>query len=639
MSQGNPFDLQCDPATGLVRSLKLYGAELLAPEQAAGAELMLNGLPFPMRVSPRPGQPAQPLQSEVRLRGERFVNHFTGAGLTMSRIIGTRPKLPFNAVGVAYYLSREQAELSYYCPGPGGPVMEAPMYVDTLTLLNWNWKFWGEDTRMIYPHSYSAGPCGENEHIGYEHSTPEEGKRFLGHVFRRQYPGGLVLHGAAFYNARTGQWIAITCRRPNLSYIVNIRDAGRGVCFDFTFHALLPLGTILRLPEITFYYGETREEMMRWMAEYATFYYREPPAWTHKTLWGPGIAWNNEATWTQQADLWERELDKGQYNGIWINLVTERPMVCGTSPTGYRPDPRHGTLDEFRAMCRRIADRGVPLVTWFSHSGFLPGGPEIDDDWFQCGADGRWLGAWGSGDAASMLYVNPGHPGYRAYTKKWIEFYIKECGVKGIFLDCLGFPFPPDFKPRAFQRFPGETPVLAISFMEEMYAFIKSCDPEAVMIGEGTSLDGPVEIFSIVTNPRRGLDGFGPRDYLLNLGRHGRKRMSIYSEVTYLPAAGHCVADLRPAWAEHNRYLMRLLKEKGGPGRFTWVPVDLSAVDDLLIVPTYQGSPDDYRREEIRLPAPWDGVKALREEIRGDRIARAADGAFRQVTPGFYRMT
>ena len=65
----------------------------------------------------------------------------------------------------------------------------------------------------------------------------------------------------------------------------------------------------------------------------------------------------------------------------------------------------------------------------------------------------------------------------------------------------------------------------------------------------------------------------------------------------------------------------------------------LSAVDDLLIVPTYQGSPDDYRREEIRLPAPWDGVKALREEIRGDRIARAADGAFRQVTPGFYRMT
>ena len=632
------MELVCDPATGLVRSLKLYGHELLDAARPAPAEMMLNGLPFPMRVAPRAGQPERPLDVDVRLRGERFVNHYTGAGLTMTRVIGTRPKLPFNAVGVAYYLAREQAELSYHCPGPGGPVLESPLHVETLTLLNWNWRFWGDDTRMIFPNSYSSGPCEENGHVGYEHDTPETCKRYMEHIFRRQYPGGLVLHGAVFYNIRTGHWLAITCRRPNLGYILNIHDAGRGVCYDFTFHAALPLGTLVRMPEVTLYYGETRDEMMRWMADYVTFYAPEPPDWTYKTLWTPGIAWNNEPTWTQQADHWEHELDKGQHNGIWINLVTDRPMVSGTSPTSYAPDPRHGSLDEFRRMCRRIADRGVPLIVWMSHSGFLPGGPDIDDDWFICGADGRWLGAWGPGDAASMTFVNPGHPGYRAYTKKWIEFYVRECGAKGIFFDCLGFPMPPDFKPRPFMRFPGDAPVHAIPFMEEMYAHIKACDPEAIMIGEGASLDGPVELFSVVSNPRRGIDGFGPRDFLLNLSRYARKRLSVYHDACYFPASGYCIADTRPGWEDHNRYMLKLLQERGGRSAFTALPGDLSVLDDLLCVPTYPDRPADFRHSELRLPAPWTATSRLHEELTGARLRTKTAGVFRNVPPGFYRM-
>jgi len=638
MDDKTKFDVSCDPATGLVRSLKLYGVELLDTDHPSGSELLLNGLPFNVRMAPRPDAPAQPLGTEARMRGERFVNHYTGSGLVITRTIGTRPKLPHNAAGIAYSITREQAELSYHIPGPGGPVLEAPMYVDTLTLLNWNWRFWGDDTRMIFPNSYSAGPDQENGHVGYEHDVPEACKRFMEHVYRRQYPGGLVLHGAAFYNVKTGHWLAITCRRPHLGYILNIHDAGRGVCYDFTFHAKLPIGALLRMPEITLYYGDSRDEMMRWMADYTTFYYREPPDWTYKTLWGPGLAWSNEATWTQQADLWERQLDAEQFNGIWINLVNDRPMRSGTSPTSYEPDPRHGTRDEFRAMARRIADRGVPIVTWMSHSGLLAGAQEVDDDWFMRGDDGRLIGSWGRGDDASaMLYVNPGHPGYRAYTKKWIEFYVKECGVKGIFFDCMGFAFPPDFRPRPFMRFPGDAPIHAIPFMDEMYAFIKSCDPEAVMIGEGASLDGSVELFSVISNPRRGIDGFGPRDFLIDLNRYGRKRMTVYSQWAYFPASGYCAADVRPQWEAHNRYMLRLLHERGGRAAFEALPGDLSVIDDLLFVPSCSDLPQGLH-PELRLVRQWESVKELREEITGARVARGADGLFRSVPPGFYRM-
>ena len=492
---------------------------------------------------------------------------------------------------------------------------------------------------MIFANSYSSGPDQEMGHMGYEHNTPEECKRFMGHVFRRHYPGGLVLHGAAFYNIRTGHWIAITCRRPNMGYILNIRDAGRGVCFDLTFHAPLPLGTVLRLPEVSLYYGETRDEMMRWMADHATFHYEEPPAWTYKTLWSPGIAWNNEATWTQQADAWERQVGDGQSNGIWINLVTDRPMRCGTSPTSYQPDPRHGTREEFRRACRRLADKGVPLVMWMSHSGFLQGGLDIDDDWFIRGADNRLLASWGPGDAGSMMYVNPGHPGYREYTKKWMEFYVKECGAKVIFFDCLGFPIPPDFRSRPFMRFPGDAAVHAIGFMEEMYAAIKQSDPEAVVIGEGTSLDGPIEMFSVIANSRRGMDGFGPRDFLLNLNRFGRKKMTIYTDYAYFPASGYSCADPRPPWAEHNRYLLKLLQERGGRDAFTWVPgTDFSAMDDLLFLPVKSDWKDDHRYGEIRLPAPWNDASTLTEEITGAKVKKSKNDGFRSVKPGFYRM-
>jgi hypothetical protein len=630
--------ITCDPATGRVVSFNLYGEELLDNSASGNGELLLNGAPFAMRAVPHDSAGARPPETSVRMRGEKFINQYTGMGLVMTRVIGTRPKLPFNAIGVQYGLQRETAELSYECPGPGGPVLEAPMHVDTMTLLNWNWKFWGEDTRMIYPNAYSMGPDQENGHMGYEHDTPENAKKFLGHIFRRHYPGGLVLNGAVFYNIKTGHWVAITCRRPNIGYIVNIDSAGRGICFDFTFHAELPLGTTFRMPEITIYHGETHDEMQRWMADYATFYYPEPPAWTYNVLWGEGVAWNNEPTWSQQADVWEKKLDDGQCNAIWISLVTERSMLCGTSPHGYAPDTRHGSREEFKRMCQRISGRGVPMIIWMSHSGLVPGALDVDDDWFIRGIDGRMVASWGNTDANSMFFINPGHPGYVEYTKKWIDFYIKECGCKGIFFDCSGHPIPPDFTPRSFMRYPGETAVHAVTFMDEMYAHIKSCDSEAIIVGEGTAMDMPLEMFSVIANTQRGIDGYGPRDFLMSLRNHGGKKITADGAIRLAPVSGHCVANEKPGWEEHNRYILNLLKEKGGRDTFTWLPGDLSVMDNMLFVPVPHGKPDDFSFPQINLGEKYSNVIELREEITGKVITNGKDGKFSNVPPGFYRM-
>jgi len=634
------FAVRADEKTGRVVSVRLFGRELLDTGRPYPAEVWVNGLPLKMRLHPPPGQ-SEPLERSARLKGERWVDHHCGWSLVAARTMGERRNTPFRCFGIQYQLRRELCDdTDLPIPGPGGPAIEAPLHVDTFGLMNWNWRFWGGSTRMVWPSSYTGGPEGEFGHCGYEHDTPGRCKAFMRNLRRRLYPGGLVVHGGLFYDADSGNWLAITCRRPHVGYVLNVDDAGEGVGYDFTLHAPFALGDNLRMPEIKLYYGRTREEMMRWLGWYVTFYYQPPPEWVHRTVWGHGLAWNNRPTWTEQADFWEAELDKGTFSGVGYCLVTNRPVLSGTTPLGYEPDPNHGTIEEFRAACRRIAGRGVPVLIWMSHSGIAPGAHETDDDWFIRGINGEFSAGWGSRDGG-MVQINPGHPGYIEYTKKWIRFYMRDCGCKGIFFDCLGWAFPPDFRPRAFMRYPGDTNLMTIRFMEEAYACIKECDPEGIMLGEGTSLDGPVNVFSIHANPVRAIDGMGPRDFFLQLNRWAPKRMVIDQGGDLFPASGFCHMDRRAGADERNRFVTKLLAERGGPGAFTHVVGDLSVLDDLLFVPV-ANPPGDARFARppgtFALPAPWEKVRTLTDVLEGTRFERAGDGSFRDVPPGVYRM-
>jgi len=628
-----------DEKTGQVSSVRLYGEELLDTERPCASELWVNGLPLALRPHIDSNAPGTP-----HLKGERWVDHFSGWGLVLSRRIGPRSGLKHPCVGIQTLVRREICDQTLPVPGPGGPPVEAPLYVDTFSLLNWNWKFWGEDTRMLFHSTHSNGPTDEFGHAGHEDDTPENVKKYLQNVWRRVYPGVMTIHGGLFYNAKSEHWLAITCRRPQVGYILNIENAGRGVGYDFTLHAPFGIGESLTLPEIKIYHGQTHEQMMQWLADYAAFYYEEPPAWVFKTLWGEGLAWNNRPTWTEQGQYWEERIATGELSGIGYSLVTNRPVMSGTTPLGYEPDPNHGPKSEFKAMCRRLADQGVPILIWMSHSGLAyRGGIDIDDDWFIRGIDGRVCAAWGSVDAPEIAHINPGHPGYIEYTKRWIRFYIQECGCKGIFFDCLGWAFPPDFTPRSFMRFPGDTNRMAVKFMEEAHACIKECDPEAIMLGEGTTLDAPVDVFSIHANPVRSSGALGPRDFMLSLNRYSSKKFAIDQGPRLAPSAGFVSMAEGEAWGRHNVYLTRLLHEHGNHIAFEALPGDLSVFDDLLFVPIFGHShePDKEAETDIALdvilPEKWNVASELREVITEERIIKSG-GIFQQVLPGIYRI-
>jgi hypothetical protein len=101
------------------------------------------------------------------------------------------------------------------------------------------------------------------------------------------------------------------------------------------------------------------------------------------------------------------------------------------------------------------------------------------------------------------------------------------------------------------------------------------------------------------------------------------------------PAGGFCCREERPGFEAKNRYLTRLLAERGDRDAFTHLVGDLSILDDLLIVSVPEG---EKLARDLRLPEPWDKVRRLTEETDGTVRRRARSGTFKAVLPGIYRM-
>ena len=191
-------------------------------------------------------------------------------------------------------------------------------------------------------------------------------------------------------------------------------------------------------------------------------------------------------------------------------------------------------------------------------------------------------------------------------------------------------------------RYPADSNLMTIRFQTEIYNYIKECDPEAVMLGEGVSLDAPVNVFSIGGNPVRAIDGMGPRDFFLNLNRYAPKRLVIDQGGSNLPAGGMCGIGLGEFPPEHHRFLLKLLEERGGPRAFTHLTGDLSILDNLPFFPKQSHTPPNTEffpaRDCFTLPAPWDDVVRLRGKFNGSVIEKGDDGCFRKVVAGVYEM-
>ena len=179
------------------------------------------------------------------------MDHFSGWGLVVLRGMGIRPYMKHRCFGINYTIRREQAGMANLpCPGPGGPVVKRRprgfLHAAGLELAVLG-RGHADDLSV---HAFLRA-VRRIRPRGLRARTPENCKRWnTKNVWRRIYPGVMGIHGGVFYNARTEQWIAITCRRPHVGYILNIADAGRGVCYDFTLHGPFAVGQWMRMPEI-----------------------------------------------------------------------------------------------------------------------------------------------------------------------------------------------------------------------------------------------------------------------------------------------------------------------------------------------------------------------------------------------------
>jgi hypothetical protein len=185
-------------------------------------------------------------------------------------------------------------------------------------------------------------------------------------------------------------------------------------------------------------------------------------------------------------------------------------------------------------------------------------------------------------------------------------------------------------------RYPGDTNRMALKFQREVYACIKECDPQAIMLGEGASLEAPVNVFSIHANPHRTEKGMGPRDFLLYLNQFSPKRLVIDQGPRLAPGNGYCVMAEGERWQKLNQYMTRLLAEKGGRNAFASLPNDLSIIEDLLVVPV--DHPQEPTRRQVELPAPWSKTTRLIDVLDSLEIKATRPGIFADVSPGVYRM-
>ena len=80
-------------ATGQVASVTLYGNEMLDAKAPCVSELWVNGLPLAFRPHLDPNQPADAHGRASHLKGKRWVDHFSGWGLVLARVLGELPGL------------------------------------------------------------------------------------------------------------------------------------------------------------------------------------------------------------------------------------------------------------------------------------------------------------------------------------------------------------------------------------------------------------------------------------------------------------------------------------------------------------------------------------------------------------------
>lgn len=611
------LEIRYHPVTGQIRGLRDTRLAMDVIAFAPGHELEVNRLPLPLTLVEQDDLPRRPVwQCRLRSRAHPSIGCAQGFDIFRQVVVGSACAPAGNHINppqslhIRYRLNRARVDRYEKSPdepeSSGQTPLQMPLWLDTVGALCARSDWFGPETRMVQS---SLGGAGPRCHVSHEEGRVGELLPHLWNHHRRTHPGVQTLPGA-IYTHPDGRWLWITCQRPQVGMHWDF-EAERLVA-RFQYHDRLQPAEVVHTPEVSLYWGRGgREEMLSRLNE-NFIAYEEPGDWYYHTCWF-WLHW-----WQYRERGYEDMIDQVKYlhgelglTGFGITSHDLRPGCMDCSPTSLRPSPHLGGDAGLRKLGETVRDLGGKMYAWMPFLGLSQPGTDLRPEWVIRGEDGRPYESFAIGAYDMYHGVNFNHPEVQAYYLDWIRRYIRDYHIEGIFWDCGGCPFPPDFSPpatRPFQRWPAESMVAAYAFMEKVMQTGKACSPDFFMWHETFSQDLPGTGYSSST----GSDAF-----LMELNRHGRKRLVFQTHSTYNLYGGFVRVDpgsdtaftspvsletYRPmATDPMNRWLVRFVREHGVREACGIVPgvslcaghvvVDPSAEVRRVTLPAWAGAP------------------------------------------------
>ena len=624
------LNIELDPQTGQILGLRdpKLDVEILRCER--GAELELNDQPLDTRLS-----------SVVQSRGEHITvlearhNAAYGAGWTLRirRVLtigggGLHPG-PENSVHLRYEVRR----VPHTEPGAGldyiwQPALEAPLHLDTLTGLAAPVLWFGKPTRI---RALAIGGSGPREHVSLEDGPVKEVLPFLQTAFRTVFPGQQSINGALYYHPSDERFVWTVARRPQTGGRVLFGENRQAFRFDY--FTDFNLQNEFQTPAVSFLYGRGLKAADRVLAEQFDRY-EEPPDWWHKTTWfwlHPNWQRGGSfATMSRGADILMDECGVNGF-GIFMHDVPWSGNDCDVASP--QPSPRLGGAAGLQRAVERIRNKGGHTYVWLSRHGHRQDTMGWQESWAVRGVDGRPVRIYNHPDVGVRLdIINCADPTFFDYIAGWIEYYVKQLGITGIFWDSGLQALPPDFGNKPYLRWPGETSARALDFYEKIYRFGRTLSPDFFMWVEGISTDAPMNAFAV--------DGRGHTGHALlrRIAHAGPKRLIWRSAWPHDVASGFpfirpfndvCWEATETRYREvaadpMNQWLCRTVKERGCRQAIGLID-GISQLDEFVIAsPGVTG--------KVVVP----GVQILEHVITGTKV-RAKNSVFNLPEAGAYR--
>lgn len=481
-----PLTIQTDPATGQLLRIADPALDLDILRFAPGAEVLVNG------VAPRilaVGSESGGAEHQTTLDCAFARAYLAGQRCSLRRYLtlggdGLHAGRP-HSLHLRYELRRlPWGDYRDDLDEVWGAPLEAPLTVDTLTVLSATTPWFGPATRL---RAIAIGGSGPREHVSLEDGPVAEAVRWLQTSFRTAFPGQQTVPGALWYHPDDERWVWLFVRRPQTGG--RFRFAADRLATEFAYFRPLRVHDELVTPEISLHWGRGLDQADRVLAEQFD-QFTEPPDWWYRTCWfWLHPMWQPGGSFRHAAEAVRILTGECGVSGFGIGGHEIPPSGRDVDVRSLRPSPVLGGEDDFRHLTGTIRELGGHSYTWFTRTALYPAG-DCREAWLVRGEDGRPIRlepAIESGVRVNLL--SNADPGCRDYLRHMVHHYLTQLGLTGLFWDSGAQPMPPDFVPRPGLDHPGQAMVAPLQFYDEIYRLGRSLSPDFFMWFEGISTE------------------------------------------------------------------------------------------------------------------------------------------------------